>query len=453
LGLWVAAVASLGAVIILALTKASDSSTVSTGFFAAGALLLIAGIGLSQGLLKIMTSWKRPLISLAGLGLRNATRRRGRSLAVIGLLACGIFMVIAVGANKHDPLAGADRRSSGTGGFALIGESAIGILHDLNSKTWRQSTGLKDFILEDVKVVQLRVHDGDDASCLNLNRAQKPRLLAVQPADLQKRGSFKFIEAIKGAEIKDGWDLLNKDYGKNVVPAIGDYQTITWALGKSIGDEIEYINENGQHFRLRLVGMLKNSILQGSLIISEDRFIKCFPLEDSFRMFLIDAPEQKANSIENKLTFALRDFGLELTPAKQRLTELAAVENTYLSIVQMLGGLGLILGSVGLAVVVLRNILDRRGEFAMLQAVGFDKIALKQTVFYEHWLLCLAGLACGVITALVAIGPVLKSPGSEVPYLSLSLIIIAIGISGWVWIRLATAFALSGKILDALRNE
>jgi len=90
----------------------------------------------------------------------------------------------------------------------------------------------------------------------------------------------------------------------------------------------------------------------------------------------------------------------------------------------------------------------------MLRAVGFDKVALKRMVFYEHGALCLCGLACGVVAALVAVGPVLSSPAA-LPILSgsLALIILAIGISAVVWIWLATAFALSGKLLEALRNE
>ncbi|OHB59135.1 MAG: hypothetical protein A2173_10715 [Planctomycetes bacterium RBG_13_44_8b] len=361
-------------------------------------------------------------------------------------------MVIAVGANKHDPLAHADKRDSGTGGFALMGESTIGILNDLNSKSWQQSVGLENN-LEDVQFVQLRVRDGDDASCLNLNRAQKPRLLGVRPSELQTRDAFKFTKIIEGADLKDDWNLLNMDCGTDVVPAIGDYPTITWALGKSIGDELEYIDQNGRTFRIRLVGMLASSILQGNLIIAEDEFIKRFPSEDGYRMFLVDAPVDMTEAVAKKLTFALRDFGIELTPAKNRLAAFGAVENTYLSIFQMLGGLGLILGSIGLGLVVLRNMLDRRGELAMLQAVGFDKVTLKHLVLYEHGGLMLVGLVCGVPAALVAIGPVLKSPGAEVPYLSLILTIIAIGISGLVWIRLAAGCALAGKMLDALRNE
>jgi len=453
-GLYVAAVAAVGAAVLLVLMATGDSSSAPAAFFGAGALLLITGLGLSQALLKIVAStWKKPLASLAGLGLRNSTRRSGRSLAVIGLLACGIFLVIAVGANRHDPLAHAHRRDSGTGGFALIGESAIGILHNLNNSSGRQSMGLDDNSLEGVQVVQLRVRDGDDASCFNLNRAQRPRLLGLQPEQLQVRGAFKFIRAIEGTTTQDAWNLLDGDYGENVVPAIGDYPTIVWALGKSVGDELEYGDEKGRRFQLRLVGMLKNSILQGSLIIAEDEFVRRFPSEDGYRMFLIDVPEDKVEKVAEKLSANLRNFGLALTTTKQRLGAFNAVENTYLSIFQLLGGLGLILGSVGLGLVVLRNMLDRRGELAMLQAVGFDKIALKRMVFYEHSALCLFGLVCGVVTALVAIGPVLKSPGAEVPYFSLALTIAAIGISGVVWIRLATKFAHAGKILDALRNE
>jgi len=454
IGLWTAALAAAGAAVLLVVMRTGESAAMAGAFFGAGVLLLIAGLGLTRFLLKTMAGTQsKPLASLAGLGLRNSTRRSGRSLAVVGLLACGIFLVIAVGANRHDPLANAHRRDSGTGGFAIFGESAIAVLHDLNGKTGRQSMGLDDNGLEGVQVVQLRVHDGDDASCLNLNRVQRPPLLAIQPEQLQMRGAFRFTDPPRRTRKEDGWKLLNRYLGKDVVPAIGDYATIVWALGKSVADDLEYTDEKGRTFRLRIVGMLKNSILQGSLIVAEDEFVRRFPSEDGYRMFLVDAAAEKADKVMEILSAGLTDFGLALTPATQRLAEFNAVENTYLSIFQLLGGLGLILGSVGLGLVVLRNVLDRRGELAMLRAVGFDKVALKRMVFYEHGALCLCGLACGVVAALVAVGPVLSSPAAQVPYLSLALIILAIGISAVVWIWLATAFALSGKLLEALRNE
>jgi ABC-type lipoprotein release transport system permease subunit len=453
-GLWLAAIAAAGAVVLLALVGTGGSSAVSGAFFGAGGLLLIAGLGLTHALLRAAASgWRRPMSSLTGFGLRNSIRRSGRSLAVVGLLACGIFLVTAVGANRHDPTAGADKRDSGTGGFALYGESAIGILHDMDSPSWRRSMSLDDGSLEGVTTVQLRVHDGDDASCLNLNRAQQPRLLGVQPEQLKTRGAFGFVDTIGGTGQESPWDLLKADYGEGVVPAIGDYPTIIWALGKSIGDEIEYRDEMGRTFRLRVVAMFRSSILQGSLLICDEAFVKRFPSEAGFRLFLIDAPEDKIETTMGKLSLRLRDFGLELTRSKERLIAFSEVEHTYLSIFQMLGGLGLILGSVGLGLVVLRNMLERRGEFAMLRAVGFKKAALKRMVSYEHVALCVGGLVCGVAAALIAVAPALRSAGPKVPYLSLTLMVVAIAISGLVWIWIASACALSGKMLEALRNE
>ena len=453
-GLWVGAAAIAGALILLVVMKTGKSAAMAGAFFGAGALLLIAELGLTQALLQALRSkWNRPAQSLAGLGVRNAARRTGRSLAVVGMLAAACFLIVAVGANRHDPLAEAHRRDSGTGGFALFGESSIGILHDLNSDGGRTALGLDDKELDDVRIVQLRVRDGDDASCLNLNRSEQPRLLGVQPAELRRRKAFGFIGTTGGVPKEDGWALLEGAPGGEVVPAVGDYTTIVWALGKSIGDELEYSDERGRTFRLRLVGMVKNSILQGSLIIDADEFVKRFPSEDGYRTFLVDAPRQKADRVMEKLANRLRDFGIELTPATRRLAEFNAVEHTYLSIFQLLGGLGLILGSAGLALVVLRNVLERRGELAMLQAVGFGKKALKRMVLYEHCGLMLLGLSCGVAAALVAVGPALKSSSTEVPYVSLIITIAAIGVSGIASIWIAAAFALSGRPLDALRNE
>ncbi|MBC8468075.1 MAG: ABC transporter permease [Planctomycetes bacterium] len=454
IGLCVAAAATVVAILLLGLMGNADSAAVAGVFFGAGALLLIAGLGLTHALLRMLASgWNNAMASLAGLGLRNTTRRSGRSLAVVGLLACGIFLVVAVGSNRHNPLVEAHKRDSGTGGFTLFGESSISILYDLSSPSGRQSMSLDDNVLEGVQIVQLRIHEGDDASCLNLNRAQMPQLLALQPNRLQERGSFAFTKTIESDNGNKLWDLLNENLGDNVVPAVGDYATMYWALGKSVGDELDYVDEKGVKFRLRLVGMLKNSILQGSLVISEDEFITRFPSEDGYRLLLIDAPNEKTEAVADLLSTRLRDYGLSVTPTTQRLAEFSAVENTYLSIFQLLGGLGLILGSLGLGLVVLRNVLERRGEFAMLQAVGFDKAALKRMVFYEHGGLMAGGLVCGIVAALVAVSPALKSPGAQIPYFSLVFTIAAITASGLLWIRVATAFALSGKMLEALRNE
>jgi ABC-type antimicrobial peptide transport system permease subunit len=206
-------------------------------------------------------------------------------------------------------------------------------------------------------------------------------------------------------------------------------------------------------FKVKLVGAVANSILQGSLLIDEAEFVKRFPNESGYRMFLIDAPSNSVRQVSASLSRALQDVGLELTPTAERLNAFNAVQNTYLGTFQILGGLGLLLGSAGLGVVVLRNVLERRGELGLLAAVGFRRRTLQAMVLSEHGALLAVGLGLGVVAATVAVLPSLLTPGAPLPYRSLALTLGAVFLNGALWTWLATRYSLRGNLLDTLRNE
>jgi ABC-type antimicrobial peptide transport system permease subunit len=459
-GAWIALVSAVLALVMVGGAVWKHDTSSSETFFGAGALLLIAGLGFSAAWLAALgRKAVSTHLTVGGLGLRSSARRRKRSLATIGLLACGCFLIVAVGAFRLEANVDAAKRSSGTGGFALIGESTLPVSHDLNAPAGRDFYGLNAADLAGVDVVSFRVRDGDDASCLNLNRAQKPRVLGVNPEALQTRQAFTFAEIAKGLTAEKPWLLLKNNNGGKAslsgdeIPAIADENSILWALGKKVGDTIDYTDERGRPFELRLVAALANSVLQGSLIIDEAEFVKRFPGESGYRMFLIDAPSNQAGRVSAALSRALQDVGMELTPAARRLDAYNAVQNTYLSTFQVLGGLGLLLGSAGLGIVVLRNVQERRGELALLLAVGFRKSALQWLVLTEHSALLGLGLGVGLAAAVIGVLPALLSPGSQIPYLSLAWTLAAVVINGLIWTWLATRFALRGKLIEALRNE
>jgi ABC-type antimicrobial peptide transport system permease subunit len=423
-------------------------------FFGAGALLLIAGIAACRALL---AHWERQAagdrLTVGTVAIRGTARRPGRSLGAVALFACGSFLVVAVGASRHDPGENAHRRASGTGGFALYGEASLPVYLDLNTPEGRDQFGLDPAPLRDSAIVALRLRDGDEASCLNLNRAQTPRLLGVRPDDLAGRGAFAFGQTAEGAESGGPWKLLDRKEADGAVPVVGDMNTVVWSLGKKLGDTLPYVDDRGRTHKLRIVGVLANSVLQGSLVLSEENFTRLFPGASGYQVFLVDAPAASAGAVSRELTRGLEDAGLSLTPAAERLAAFNTVENTYLSIFALLGGLGLILGSAGLGVVVLRNVWERRGELALLRAVGWRARALHGLVFREHALLLALGLGVGVASALVAVLPALRSPGAEVPVVSLALTLLAVLLSGLAWTWAATALALRGSLLSALRGE
>jgi hypothetical protein len=85
--------------------------------------------------------------------------------------------------------------------------------------------------------------------------------------------------------------------------------------------------------------------------------------------------------------------------------------------------------------------------------VGFRKPALKKMLFVEHGVLLLAGLLCGVTAALWAVFPSIVTRGGAFPYVQIGLIILAIIISGGLWIRFATTRIFKTNFMDSLRNE
>jgi hypothetical protein len=49
--------------------------------------------------------------------------------------------------------------------------------------------------------------------------------------------------------------------------------------------------------------------------------------------------------------------------------------------------------------------------------------------------------------------PAILTPGSQLPYGSLALTLVAVLLNGLLWTWLATNYALRGNLLAALRNE
>lgn len=421
-----------GAVAFIVLTEPDQAAA---AFFAAGSLLLLGGLTAAWVMLVPMARRHSVTPSLPSIGWRNATRRRGRSLATITMLACGTFLLIAINAFRHDP---SHAPESATLGLDLFGQTTLPISYDLNTPEGREALGL-DGDLEDVHFVQGRLLEGDEASCLNLNRPQAPPLLGMDLKLLQ-RPTLSAQRSTANAE---------------TVSALVDESVAKWVLHVKVGDEIEYLDERGQPFKIRIASLLPRSILQGYLVISEDDFKRRFPSRSGYQVFLVDAPPPpgRAQAIRGVLERALSDYGMTVTTTAERLAMFNAVENTYLSIFSVLGGLGVLLGCAGLALVLLRNVLERRSELALMRAVGFGDDALRKLLLAEHWGLIAMGLLCGVVSALVAVIPSLRQRDAGLPYATITLILAVIALAALLWTLVAAALALRGHLVQALRSE
>jgi putative ABC transport system permease protein len=433
----------------------------ATGQSASPGLSFGTGAGLLTSGLAFFAGWcrgnRRPQaagnLSLAGMAMRNSSWSPGRSILSLALVACATFVIITVAANRHEPGENPGELPAGTGGFALQAESSVPIYQDLNGKRGRYDLGFDRkaaAILDEARVVPFRLRPGSDASCLNLYAPGEPRILGAPP-ELTWHSDFSFQAATE--EVENPWTLLDGEIEPGVIPAIGDAASVQWILHLGLGQDLIMEDESGAPLRLRVVALLSRSIFQSELLISEENFRRYFPSRSGASYFLIDTPPEETGAVAEVLESGLESFGLDTTETSRRLADYQAVENTYLSTFQALGGLGLLLGTLGLGIVLLRNVLERRGELATLRAFGFPRHRLARMVLAETAFLLVLGVALGSAAALLAVVPRLYAGELALPWFSLARTLgLVIGL-GMLSCLAAVRSALRAPLLGVLKSE
>ena len=460
-GTWrpVAALACAAAGVGIAVWGFASPAVQTPTFFGAGMLLLTAALlGFSAWLrrrdrraLSGSGAW-----ALARLGFRSASARPARSVLSAALIAAATFVIVSIDAFRHPATGLTHDPHSGTGGYTLLAQSELPILQDPNTAEGREALLIDGPEIGTTRIARFRMRPGQDASCLNLYRPTSPTILAPGPGFIaSNRFSFAGSLARTEQERANPWLLLDGP-ADDGVPAIADATSLQYVLHAAVGDRFAVDVGTGAPLVLRFVAALSDSVLQGQVVIGEAQFVRLFPGRPGYQFFLVDAPSVDkagdADALAGVFERELADFGVDAVSASERLKAYHTVENTYLSTFQALGSLGLLLGTLGLAAVIFRNVLERRRELALLRAVGYDTGRLSVVIVAEAMLLLGAGLGAGVVSAALAVAPAWLHRGGA-PRFGLLLLPAVVSLAGVIAALVATRAAAGGRLLQALRAE
>jgi putative ABC transport system permease protein len=445
-------IAAAGVILCLAASFFVTSHEGQAGcFFGVGAMTLIALLALAWS--RMHADYRQTIfmgaLALTRLGARNAARHPVRSILTMGLFASATFLVVAVQSFHRQTGRDFYDKHSGSGGFRLLAESDVPVFQDLNTTQGRNDffAGEVPRSLEGSTFYPFRVRAGDDTSCLNLYRPLQPRILGV-PYKLIQEGRFRFDSGLwqTPEEKANPWLMLERAE-EDAVPAFADANTARWILHVGLGETIKVQDDHGNQRSLRIVGLLQESIFQGELLLADRYFRKLFPRQEGFGFFLVECRPDECEEVKSAMDAA----SVFAQPTAQRLESYLAVENTYLATFQALGGFGLLLGALGLAVVLLRNVWERRGELALLRALGFRRRLLSWVVLAESGYLLGLGLAVGSLSAALAVAPHLA--GMQVLWLRLAGLLVLVLVVGLGTAALAVGLTLRAPLLTALRRE
>ncbi len=417
-------------------------------FFISGFGLLPALILLFSYLLRKIADYESSsAFSIRSLLLKRLSGERKRTVMIVSFLSVGVFMVVSTGLNRKDLTSHAELPSSGTGGYEYFVETTMPVLFDVNSNQGREDLNIP----ADAEVVQFQSQPGDDASCLNLNRISRPRIIACNPAAFDERSAFTFVTKTDDLDAAHPWLSLDKTLADGVIPAFADQTVIQWGLIKNIGDTLIYKTEDGHDLKLKLIGGLANSIFQGNVIIADSHFIKAFPSVSGSDIFLIDDPkgEVKAEDLQS----GMRNYGPEISKTTDRLLNFYTIENTYLNIFLMLGALGLLIGTLGLGILIFRITFEQIPEFALLLSLGYPKSAIFSIVMREKFFVMVVSVAIGIIPAVLSALPSLMSSLYSNLWVWLPAISVLVILSGAIFSFVAIRMALRQNLVQSLRND
>ncbi len=454
----------VGGVLTLAalamMVRGPEGAAANGVFFGAGFLLMVS---IMLFLVSLGEAWRRATAGRSAVqspvaaGVARALAVPRRSAPVVILLAVGLFLSVGIFAMRHDPAACCEHPWSGSGGFRAIVTSAVSLDRTRGLELARTVSGAEG-------VVPVRVRAGDEAGCLNMNAPQTPQLLGLDARVMARARAFEPREA------GGVWSSLEQLLPDGTIPALAaDRAMLQYSLktraGVTDGAVITYTGSDGTPWRVRIVGALpvRSGILQGALIIDERFFVQMFP-EEGYRMWLCDyAPYalREATDVTRRPTAeqraraaALRHPapGVTIETVEERLRMLGAMEASYLDLFLVLGALGLLLGTAGLSLVILRGVEERRSEFALLAAVGVARRSVVRLLAAEYGLLVAAGLVSGILPALVAIQPAARSLGGALPWrtMAVAIIVLVLCAAGCVWGAAHTAARRFDP--DALRD-
>jgi ABC-type antimicrobial peptide transport system permease subunit len=443
-------------------------------FLTAGTLLLLGGLTLASSRLRPRTpspgtpgegrggglpdrksqiANRKFAASILSLGLRNASRHVARSTLTMGLIAFATFTLVTVAAFRGQGTINTGDPKSGAGGYRLMLTADIPLLGDPATPAGRNVLAVAnpdDPLWSRLKFTSMRRWAGEDISCLNLTRPGSPTILSV-PDSMVQRSAFTPARTIK--KVANLWTLLSEKRDDSAVPVIADDETAEWIMHLSLGKTLDITDQAGTPRKLVLVATLAGSIFQGQLLMGEENFLRLFPSQSGAGVVLVDVAPEDQKAAQTMLASELGDFSVSVDPTADVLAKYKNVQNTYLSTFQVLGSLGLLLGTVGLAVVLLRGLVERKAELAMLAAIGFKRIDRLRMVLSENVLLLLSGLLVGAACAAIAVLPELFQSARKVHIIQLLATLAAVLALGLISLTLAVWFGNRHITAADLRAE
>ncbi len=201
---------------------------------------------------------------------------------------------------------------------------------------------------------------------------------------------------ITGRSDEDVWRAVDQPDLVIVDSTLGENSFGPPGIGLGAGTPITIILQNGTRL-VRTIAAITDQFAIRAVFINETTARSDYNVSMK-RLHMLDvARGEDTNAVSDDLRRALKDFGLYTIVIKDVVEEILRFQNGFFNLFNAYLSLGLVIGIVGLGIVTLRAVYERRHEIGMMRAVGFKRRAVMVVFLGEASYVAGTGVIVGAV--------------------------------------------------------
>jgi len=166
------------------------------------------------------------------------------------------------------------------------------------------------------------------------------------------------------------------------------------------GDELELISFNGTRVKKTVIAFTEQQGINAIFMYNGTAEEEFGVTEERVHLFRIEEGED-TREVANDLRRSLIFYGLYTIIVRELIEEVLETQNAFFDLLNAFLALGLVIGVIGLGIVTLRSVYERRHEIGMMRAIGFKRNSVVMTFLGESAFIAGSGLFLGMVLGIL----------------------------------------------------
>ncbi len=222
--------------------------------------------------------------------------------------------------------------------------------------------------------------------------------LAAAPLTMQDLGGYRSNRDAFGAVLDDPSLVIVDEFFlmSGAGPPAGSLD---------VGDVITMTDPvSGRSTSLTVAALAEADFLFAGAYVSDDAYAEVFgdrAVPSRYYVGTDDAAGAGGEALADDIRRAFVSNGADADTVRAQVETLQAQNTGFFTLMQQFVGVGLIVGTAGIGVIMVRAVRERRREVGVLRSLGFQSRAVARAFLIEAGFVAIEGVAIGVAVALI----------------------------------------------------